>query len=317
MGIDILIDNHFKPHLIEVNNLPSFRTDTALDRDVKSKVVKGAISVMKANARDKFMYDCNNKHLSMNRLFSNRKSTPPILDEKCRIADDETQKPTQEESGQKRKEYYYSEPVHDEILLQEEQILGDGFDRIFPPPIVPIQSSKPCKYYKMIDYIFEEYNKQQIRLLNPVSRPTPAHDEKGNQIKEPNNKPNLLGLGCRRDSWIDGSVHSRGSMVKSTATSISHQPTKKQLEAMDRLYRGFSVAEDSRKNKVEETDNAYITDNETFLKVGKAKNKIKRKGVVIKPVNFEFYGGFSSLLEPDHRDQVLSDYMFFHSERNK
>ena len=108
-------------------------------------------------------------------------------------------------------------------------------------------------------------------------------------------------------------------MLVEVQLNQAQQPTKKQLEAMDRLHRGFSVAEDSRKSKVDEVDNIYNTENEASLKTNRIRNKMKRKGVVIKPVNFEFYGGFSSMLEPDHRDQVLSDYMFFHSNvsRNK
>ena len=39
LGVDVMIDSTLKPWLIEVNHLPSFRTDTPTDRQVKEKLV--------------------------------------------------------------------------------------------------------------------------------------------------------------------------------------------------------------------------------------------------------------------------------------
>jgi hypothetical protein len=44
-----MIDKHFKPWLIEVNQSPSFKTDSALDYDIKKNVVKDAFSLLNCN----------------------------------------------------------------------------------------------------------------------------------------------------------------------------------------------------------------------------------------------------------------------------
>lgn len=40
LGFDILIDRNAKPWLMEVNHTPSFATDTPLDFDIKSRLIR-------------------------------------------------------------------------------------------------------------------------------------------------------------------------------------------------------------------------------------------------------------------------------------
>ena len=40
LGLDIMIDNHQKPWMIEVNHLPSFGTDSPLDLDIKERLME-------------------------------------------------------------------------------------------------------------------------------------------------------------------------------------------------------------------------------------------------------------------------------------
>ena len=49
LGFDIMIDKHFKPWLIEVNQSPSFATDSPLDYDVKKSVLKDAFNLLNIN----------------------------------------------------------------------------------------------------------------------------------------------------------------------------------------------------------------------------------------------------------------------------
>ena len=49
LGFDIMIDKNFKPWLIEVNQSPSFATDSPLDYDVKKAVVKDAFMLLNIN----------------------------------------------------------------------------------------------------------------------------------------------------------------------------------------------------------------------------------------------------------------------------
>lgn len=46
LGFDIMIDRHFRPWLIEVNQSPSFATDSALDYEVKKNVIQDAFKLV-------------------------------------------------------------------------------------------------------------------------------------------------------------------------------------------------------------------------------------------------------------------------------
>ena len=46
LGFDILLDSKAKPWLLEVNQAPSFNTDTPLDARVKSKLLTDAFKML-------------------------------------------------------------------------------------------------------------------------------------------------------------------------------------------------------------------------------------------------------------------------------
>ena len=46
LGFDILIDKNFKPWLLEVNQSPSFGTDSPLDYEVKKSVLKDTFNLL-------------------------------------------------------------------------------------------------------------------------------------------------------------------------------------------------------------------------------------------------------------------------------
>ena len=53
-----MIDKYFKPWLIEVNQSPSFATDSPLDYEVKKGVLRDAFRLLNVNQerREKFIY---------------------------------------------------------------------------------------------------------------------------------------------------------------------------------------------------------------------------------------------------------------------
>ena len=57
LGFDIMIDRHFKPWLIEVNQSPSFATDSPLDYEVKKSVLRDTFKLLNVNQerRNKFI----------------------------------------------------------------------------------------------------------------------------------------------------------------------------------------------------------------------------------------------------------------------
>ena len=46
LGFDIILDHDLKPWLLEVNHSPSFTTDSALDTEIKQKVILEAVKMM-------------------------------------------------------------------------------------------------------------------------------------------------------------------------------------------------------------------------------------------------------------------------------
>ena len=70
LGFDVMVDAKLKPHLIEVNHLPSFATDSPLDESIKSKVVLQALSIVQAAASDRQSYETDAKRKRQSRLFN-------------------------------------------------------------------------------------------------------------------------------------------------------------------------------------------------------------------------------------------------------
>lgn len=70
LGVDIMIDDSLSPHLIEVNHLPSFGTDSPLDESIKARVVGQAMRVVSARADDKKTYEKAQRRRSRSRLVS-------------------------------------------------------------------------------------------------------------------------------------------------------------------------------------------------------------------------------------------------------
>ena len=56
LGVDIFIDRRAKPWLIEVNQSPSFATDSQLDKRVKMGVLKDAIKILCLSEKRKQKY---------------------------------------------------------------------------------------------------------------------------------------------------------------------------------------------------------------------------------------------------------------------
>ena len=46
LGFDIFLDEKLKPWLIEVNNLPSFQTDSPLDKKIKYDIIYETIALL-------------------------------------------------------------------------------------------------------------------------------------------------------------------------------------------------------------------------------------------------------------------------------
>jgi len=56
LGFDIMIDHRGKPWLIEVNQSPSFDTDSELDFNVKEGLIKDSLNLLNLSLRRKNKY---------------------------------------------------------------------------------------------------------------------------------------------------------------------------------------------------------------------------------------------------------------------
>lgn len=53
LGLDIIIDQNFKPYLLEVNHTPSFSTDTPLDSLIKKSVISDSLKIMNISMKSR------------------------------------------------------------------------------------------------------------------------------------------------------------------------------------------------------------------------------------------------------------------------
>ena len=63
LGFDIILDKNLKPWLLEVNHSPSFTTDSALDTEIKQKVIFEAIKMMNVSAKSKKNLEAQSKSI--------------------------------------------------------------------------------------------------------------------------------------------------------------------------------------------------------------------------------------------------------------
>ncbi|CAM9601795.1 unnamed protein product, partial [Chrysoparadoxa australica] len=94
LGFDFMLDSSLNPWLIEVNHLPSFGTDSPLDKRIKTKVLQTAMSIWGVKASDRACYDKVSRRNSQARLYrsssssnsSSNSSSPELLLFHCRKA---------------------------------------------------------------------------------------------------------------------------------------------------------------------------------------------------------------------------------------
>lgn len=72
LGFDIMVDSNLNPWLIEVNHLPSFGTDSPLDKDIKDRLMRQVFSVLPTMADDQAAYAAFHKAESEKRLNAHK-----------------------------------------------------------------------------------------------------------------------------------------------------------------------------------------------------------------------------------------------------
>ena len=72
LGFDIILDHKLKPWLLEVNHSPSFSTDSALDVEIKQRVILEAIKLMNISTKAQKMLEAQCKSICELRATSAR-----------------------------------------------------------------------------------------------------------------------------------------------------------------------------------------------------------------------------------------------------
>ena len=77
LGFDIMIDHYLRPWLIEVNHLPSFGTDSPLDLDIKTRLMKQVLAALPLMPDDEQAYALHHKMEAEKRLTRKKEVKPP------------------------------------------------------------------------------------------------------------------------------------------------------------------------------------------------------------------------------------------------
>ena len=77
LGIDIMLDENFKPHLLELNHAPSFGTDSSLDEKIKAQVIYDTTNLMGLSQKRKKNYKLISKLKADLRKVQQKKISVP------------------------------------------------------------------------------------------------------------------------------------------------------------------------------------------------------------------------------------------------
>ncbi|GMH97973.1 hypothetical protein TrST_g13816 [Triparma strigata] len=190
----------------------------------------------------------------------------------------------------------------DPMLLSHDKLLFD-FDRVYPVPLAKAHLKHP-NFEAMKKFIFEKDVQRQMRLKAPLQqrKSVSAAEYELNQFG--NNGGQNDGYQSRGDSWITGNAFGRRASEPVQASSTPKAaPTAKQVEAADRLSRGFSTKEKSRGETIASTTSVdsswYLS--ERVLKASENAKQMRKRiemnaqksaEVAVKPVVFDFSNGY-------------------------
>lgn len=84
LGIDVMIDEDCKPWLIEVNQSPSFKADSGLDKRIKERLVTDTVRLLNLSTKRKQKWITQSKKIIQQRMVTGKKVklTPEEREEK-------------------------------------------------------------------------------------------------------------------------------------------------------------------------------------------------------------------------------------------
>ena len=166
LGFDIMIDRKFKPWLIEVNQSPSFKTESPLDYDVKKAVLRDAFSLLNINQEKRAELILQKRMAAAQRMLTGKTDK----------MDPEAKKKLREERLEERFEF------------ERQQLRcgsSNGFELIYPSTFNEEVNPKYDFLLKKANEIWDEFttgkNKKKVEEPKPEVKPrkrNKAMDEK-------------------------------------------------------------------------------------------------------------------------------------------
>lgn len=399
LGVDVMVDSDLKPHMIEVNHLPSFAAGSPLDEEIKSKVCYQALSALNCKPSDQCKYELfeknrrakrlhasslrsnpqelqidehnnvNDKNIPTARVESHKNVEEQIMDIYKTYAPDKVEKVEalmkkyrgyEEWLVRRLEEKYFasssnngtlktksqedvsevdgnnSDPLIDEKqnqshntgesnveeleLLREYEVLVENgeYDRIYPPH--HDYDNKLDLYVKMQDYANDCDEKEQKRLTCPMWLQRRHGNDEGGEIDSISNSDrDCITQSPSRGDWMfhAGNVHIQ---KQNLTTKIIQPPSRKQIEAAERLTKGYSV--EDRKELTNATNTHKSIRNDSFIdKMTKAeevgrqcrlrnetKYRAPKMSLQMKPINLEFANSKGNYLDYDEGERCYVDF---------
>lgn len=351
LGIDVMIDSDIKPHLIEVNHLPSFATGSPLDESIKSRVISQALSVLKCASSDQQNHENEERKRRLDRVRGSMAHIPVATIKKqgpkssiaarinvedfvteiyarhapeklekvdallqkyqgyedwlVRRLEEKYEKPlaaTNEETKQKTEVTANSgisstecskkgEPVDADALEEYEALVECGdYDRIYPP--CGRNKERLALYLEMNKHAFEHDEKEQKRFTCPLWQQR-SHQKENINVER-------VAVGGRendnnstRGRWMShGNVHFNRQEIVS---KIVQPPSKKQIEAAEKLSKGYSVEDRNIDgSNVGSVNDSFIHRLSRAEEIGKQRRKwnegeaVSKTQLQMNPINLEF-----------------------------
>ena len=359
LGIDVMIDSHCKPHLIEVNHLSSFATGSPIDESIKSRVIYQALSVLKCASTDQQSHESEERKRRMDRRSSivhaaallekqapktnatsrvnveefvteiYAKYAPEKLDKVdallqkyhgyedllVRRLEEKYQKPlsqcneaakegieivTNDNDCRLTTDYDSCDSSYsdEEDSLEEYEALvecGD-YDRIYPPCMR--EKEKLDMYRKMKKHACEHDEKEQKRLTCPLWLQRSHQKENIEVDTQVVGKDN--GHVSTRCEWMfnGGNIHIKRQNI---VPKLLQPPSQKQVEAAERLSKGYSVEDRNIDgSNVGSVNDSFIHRLSKAEDIGKERrkwNEVKcssKTQLQMSPINLEFTHPFET-----------------------
>ena len=205
LGFDILLDRKLKPWLIEVNHSPSFHTDSKLDKEIKTGLIRDTLTLLDL------------------RLADRRKC---LEEDKKRIQARLTQPKSENREQKMERVKNQTDEWLKQVEKYEQKHIG-GFERIYPPEDQTV-AEKYAKFFNSSASLFQTTATQRAR-----------EEAARIQLEEIRMK-NMIEQAKRQGKPIpDLTSGKRGESAKSSSNNQSPQMNRlKNSGSKSRLYSG-------------------------------------------------------------------------------